>query len=71
MTAIEVAIEELKKLPSTQQEEAVQFIHELGTSAKIQKEAILSKLAGCINEQEAEEWQNAVNECREVEHEKW
>ena len=71
MTAIEVAIEELRKLPTAQQEEAVQFIHALGSSAKTQKDVILSKLAGCINEQEAEEWQNAVNECREVEHENW
>lgn len=71
MTAIEVAIEELKNLPSPQQKEAVQFIHDLGCAAKTQKNAILSKLAGRISDQEADQWQEAVNECRKIEHENW
>lgn len=71
MTAIDIAIEELKNLPFPQQKEAVQFIHELGNATKIQKNNILDELAGSISAQEAQEWEEAVNECRKIEHENW
>ncbi len=71
MSALEIAIEELKTLPPLQQDEAARFIHSLKASARARKDVILEKTFGCLNEEEADEWENAVKECRKIDHEGW
>lgn len=71
MSVLEIAIEELRTLPSTQLDEAVKFIHALRASATVQKDAVLEATFGCLNKEDADKWEAAVNECGSTEREDW
>lgn len=71
MSALELAIEELKALPPLHQDEAVQFIHSLKQSAMAHKQAVLEKTYGCLTPEEAAEWEAAIEEGNQIDYGTW
>lgn len=71
MSALETAIKELKTLPPMQQDEAAQFIHSLKATSKARKQAIIEKTYGCLTPEEATEWETAIQDCSQPNHEGW
>lgn len=68
MSELELVIEELKTLPNPEQEEAARFIRSLKEAARAKKDAVIEKTFGCLSPEEADSWEQAINERSPIEN---
>ena len=71
MSILELAMEELKAIPSHKLSEAIQFLHKLREQSQGERIAALEASAGCLSPEEADEMDRALADCRRIDANEW
>lgn len=72
MSTLELAVEDLKSLPPHVLEQVAGYIHSLKGVQGLDRKAILGKTSGALTDDEADEWEKAINEdCEKIDARDW
>lgn len=71
MTALEVVIEELKDLPLSRLEQAADYVRALKDEDKADRLAALKASAGCISDENAEAFEQAMQDFERIDVNEW
>jgi len=72
MSTIEMVVEDLKMLPPHILEQAAGYIHSLKSVQGVNRETLLSRTAGALSTEEADEWEKAISEdCEKIDARDW
>jgi len=71
MSALEIAVEELKTLPPDKLAEAVRYLHGLHEQSQAERLAALEQSGGSLSPEEADAMERALADCRQVDRNEW
>ena len=71
MAALESIVKELKDLPPARLEQAAEYIHQLKKENQEEQLAILQATAGCLTNEEADEFIRALETFEHIDESSW
>ena len=72
MSLLEAIVEELKTLPPARLEQAAGYVSRLKEASQAERVTALKKTAGTLTKEEADAWEQAINEdCERVDDRDW
>lgn len=72
MSSLENIVEDLKVLPPAKLEVAADFVHRLKRISEEERQSILTRTAGALSAEEADELERAIDEsCEKIDENGW
>ena len=72
MSSLENIVEDLKVLPPARLEVAADFVHRLKRISEEERQSILTRTAGAISPEEADDLERAIDEgCEKIDEHGW